>query len=54
MQRIPAPYRRALRDHFVRGYSTRQIAQRERVPLGTVLSRIFTAKKLLRRAWEAA
>ncbi len=52
LQRIPAPYRRALKDHFVRGYSTRRIAQRERIALGTVLSRIFTAKRLLRKAWE--
>lgn len=54
IQRIPALYRRALKDHFVRGHSTRQIARRERIPLGTVLSRIFNAKKLLRRAWEVS
>ena len=28
-------------DHFVRGYSIRQIARRHRIPMGTVLSRIF-------------
>jgi RNA polymerase sigma-70 factor (ECF subfamily) len=54
IRRIPAHYRRPLVDHFVRGYSTRQIARRERIPLGTVLSRIFNAKKLLRRAWEVS
>jgi RNA polymerase sigma-70 factor, ECF subfamily len=54
MRRMPAHYRRALKDHFVRGYSTRQIARRERIPLGTVLSRIFTAKKLLRQSWEVS
>jgi RNA polymerase sigma-70 factor, ECF subfamily len=54
LQRIPAPYRRALKDHFVRGYSTQRIARKELIPLGTVLSRIFTAKKLLRRAWEVS
>ena len=54
IQRIPPHYRRALKDHFVRGYSTQQIARRQRIPLGTVLSRIFTAKKLLRRAWEVS
>jgi RNA polymerase sigma-70 factor (ECF subfamily) len=54
IRRIPPDYRRALKDHFVRGYSTRQIARRERIPLGTVLSRIFTAKKLLRRVWEVS
>jgi hypothetical protein len=30
-----------------------QIARRERIAYGTVLSRIFTGKRLLRRAWEA-
>jgi RNA polymerase sigma-70 factor (ECF subfamily) len=54
MQGIPANYRRALKDHFIRGHSIRQIARRERIPVGTVLSRIFTAKKLLRQAWEVS
>ncbi len=54
MQRMPAPYRRALKDHFVRGYSVRQIASRQAIPFGTVLSRIFTAKKLLRQTWEVS
>jgi RNA polymerase sigma-70 factor, ECF subfamily len=54
MERIPHHYRRVLKNHFLRGYSVRQIARRERIPLGTVLSRIFTAKKLLRQAWEVS
>lgn len=54
IQRIPAHYRRALKDHFVRRYSTRQIARKERMPIGTVLSRIFTAKTLPRKAWEVS
>lgn len=53
LKRIPVKYRRALVDHFVRGYSTREVARLHRVPLGTVLSRIFKAKKLLRKAWGA-
>jgi RNA polymerase sigma-70 factor (ECF subfamily) len=53
LQEIPAQYRRVLEDHFIRGRSVKQIARRERVPVGTVLSRIFAGKRLLRRTWEA-
>ena len=49
---LPRTYRRTLIDRFVRGYSVKQIAKRERIPQGTVLSRIFKAKRLLRAAWE--
>ena len=52
LRQIPVYYRRVLVDHFVRGYSTRQIARRHRIPIGTVLSRIFSAKRRLRHAWE--
>lgn len=51
LHRIPAIYRRVLVDHFVDGYSTREIADRYGIPLGTVLSRIFTGKRVLRAAW---
>ena len=54
LRQIPAIYRRVLIEHFITGRSVREIAGRERIPLGTVLSRIFTAKRLLREAWEAA
>lgn len=52
LRRIPAVYRRTLVDHFVRGYSVKRISRQNRIPLGTVLSRIFAGKRLLRRAWE--
>jgi RNA polymerase sigma-70 factor (ECF subfamily) len=51
LRRVPALYRRLLVDHFICGYSVKQISRRERVPVGTVLSRIFNAKRLLREAW---
>jgi RNA polymerase sigma-70 factor (ECF subfamily) len=54
LQQLPALHRRTLVDHFVRGYPVKRIAQRERIPVGTVLSRIFTGKRLLRLAWEQA
>ncbi len=53
LRQVPRLYRRVLIDRFVRGYSVKQIAKCQRVPLGTVLSRIFKAKRLLRAAWEA-
>jgi RNA polymerase sigma-70 factor, ECF subfamily len=53
LRRIPTIYRQVLVDHFVRRRPTKLIAKRHRIPLGTVLSRIFTAKRLLRAAWEA-
>lgn len=50
LDRIPAKYARVLADYFLNGRSIHQIARRERIPCGTVLSRIFTAKRLLRQA----
>jgi RNA polymerase sigma-70 factor, ECF subfamily len=51
---IPTKYRRVLVDHFVRGYSTKRIARDLRIPLNTVLSRIFNGKSHLRQAWRYA
>lgn len=53
LDRLPIKHRRALVAHFIDGLSIREVARRERVPSGTVLSRIFTGKQLLRKAWEA-
>ncbi|MGI9071702.1 MAG: RNA polymerase sigma factor [Bryobacteraceae bacterium] len=49
--RIPSKFRRVLLQHFVYGNSVKQIAARYGIPCGTVLSRIITGKRLLRRAW---
>lgn len=54
LDHLPAIHRQALVDHFVHGYSIKQVARRRRVPLGTVLSRISTAKRLLRAEWDRA
>jgi RNA polymerase sigma-70 factor (ECF subfamily) len=53
LRRIPFVYRHTLIDRFVRGYSIKEIANRRRIPCGTVLSRLFRAKQLLRAAWES-
>jgi RNA polymerase sigma-70 factor (ECF subfamily) len=52
LSQIPVPHRRTLND-FLDGYSVKEIARRHRVPCGTVLSRMFTAKRLLRTAWNS-
>ena len=52
LARVPERYRKVLVDHFALGTSVKQIAKQQRIPVGTVLSRIFTAKRLLRQAWE--
>jgi DNA-directed RNA polymerase specialized sigma24 family protein len=46
-------HRRVLIDHLIHGHSVKQIAKRRRIPVGTVLSRIFAAKRVLRTEWEA-
>ena len=53
LSQVPKRYRRPLVQHFITGRLVKQIACTERVPLGTVLSRLFKAKRLLRRAWNA-
>jgi RNA polymerase sigma-70 factor (ECF subfamily) len=53
MSRLSSKHRRTLIAHFIDGLSIREVAFRERVPMGTVLSRIHKAKQLLREAWDA-
>jgi RNA polymerase sigma factor (sigma-70 family) len=53
LERLPEKHRRALTARFVDGLSIREIALREHVPIGTVLSRIHKGKQLLRRAWDS-
>jgi RNA polymerase sigma-70 factor (ECF subfamily) len=53
LKQIPARYRKILTDHFVRRYPTRRIAKSQGIPVGTVLSRLFTGRQLLRRAYQA-
>jgi len=50
---MPAVYSQVLLDHFAYRHPVKRIARRDSIPVGTVLSRIFTAKRLLRAAWEA-
>jgi RNA polymerase sigma-70 factor (ECF subfamily) len=49
---MPPKYRQVLIDHFLRDLAASQIARRRKLPLGTVLSRLFNAQRLLRKRWE--
>jgi RNA polymerase sigma factor (sigma-70 family) len=52
LHQIPAKCRRLLVDHYLNGSSVQEIARRDRVPEGTVMSRLYTARQLLREAWS--
>ncbi|MFA5975335.1 MAG: sigma-70 family RNA polymerase sigma factor [Elusimicrobiota bacterium] len=52
LSRVPEPYRRMLELFFLNNLSYDQIAQRLRVPEGTVMSRLYKARRLLKEAWE--
>ena len=48
--KLPAPQRRAIVLHDVAGYSSREIAQLDGIPHNTVRTRIFRARRAMRRA----
>jgi RNA polymerase sigma-70 factor, ECF subfamily len=50
---LPQSFRQALLLATMEGLSNREIAQRCEVPIGTVMSRIFRARRLLRRSVTA-
>lgn len=52
LDRLPRHYRIVLTKRLVDGDSVHEISKSERIPVGTVLSRIFNAKRLLRRQWN--
>lgn len=54
LRQIPPVYRRVLVSHVVRLDSVKQIARQNRIQVGTVLSRIFKGKQLLREAWRSS
>ncbi len=51
---LPLPYREVIVLAHVGGFSYREIADILEVPLGTVMSRLFRARRLLRAALEGA
>jgi RNA polymerase sigma factor (sigma-70 family) len=53
LHRIPAQSRHVLIDHYIDDRSVQEIARRQGVPIGTVNSRLFAARQLLRLTWPA-
>lgn len=49
LEKLPADYREALFLSLVEGFSYREIAQMVGCPIGTVMSRIHRARKLMQR-----
>lgn len=52
LQRLAPHYRRVLRRHYLDGYSYREMAREEGVPVKTIESRLYRARKLLRSLWN--
>jgi len=51
LNRLPAPYGQMMKMYFLHEMSYQEIADRMRIPLGTVMSRLFRARQLLREKW---
>lgn len=54
LSQVPEPYRQMLEMFFLKDMPYETIAKTLRIPLGTVMSRLFKARKLLQEAWRAA
>jgi RNA polymerase sigma-70 factor (ECF subfamily) len=52
MARLPAHYRVLIHGHYVKGIRYEDLAESLGLPLGTVKTHLFRAKKLLRQALE--
>jgi len=52
LKKLPLPYREILRLSDMKGLKYREIAEVLNVPVGTVMSRLFRARRLLRDAFE--
>ena len=50
LERVPEPYREALDMFFLQDLSYEAIARKLRIPQGTVMSRLYKARKLLQEA----
>ncbi|MEW5786133.1 MAG: sigma-70 family RNA polymerase sigma factor [Bacillota bacterium] len=52
LNRLAPHYRRVLWRHYLDGFSYREMASEEGVPVKTIESRIYRARKLLRSLWS--
>lgn len=51
---LPEDYRLAVILHYVEGYGVGETARLLHVPVGTVKSRLYRAREILKREWEEA
>lgn len=51
LDRLPPLYRQALRRHYLDGFTYREVAGEAGVPVKTIESRLYRARKLLRSLW---
>ena len=49
---VPRPFRKLLELYFLRDYSYEEIAKALKMPIGTVMSRLFRARNYMRESWE--
>lgn len=50
---VPEPFREILKLFFLQELPYQAISKKLRIPIGTVMSRLFKAKKLLQESWQA-
>lgn len=52
LERLPSYYRQALKRHYLDGFTYREMACEAGVPVKTIESRLYRARKLLRAMWN--
>jgi len=52
LERVPEPFREVLELYFLQDLSYEAIAKRLRIPEGTVMSRLYKARRLLQESWN--
>ena len=52
LRKVEQPYRRMLEYFFLKDWSYGRIAEKLELPVGTVMSRLFKARRLLKEAWD--
>jgi len=52
LERLPLPYREVLEMFFLQDLSYERIAKKLHIPQGTVMSRLYRARRLLQEAWR--